>query len=66
MIGNHFICEISGSHCGECDVCILGCCTVLSGRSLPMLPNVMVEWLTILLCIREVPGSHLSPDDWLC
>jgi hypothetical protein len=25
-------------------------------------PNVMVEWLTLLLRIREVPGSNLSPE----
>jgi hypothetical protein len=28
-------------------------------------PNVMVEWLTLLLRIREVPGSNLGPADWL-
>jgi hypothetical protein len=26
------------------------------------IPNVMVELLTLLLCIREVPGSNLDPD----
>jgi hypothetical protein len=25
-------------------------------------PNVVVEWLTLTLPIREVPGSYLSPD----
>jgi hypothetical protein len=25
-------------------------------------PNVAVEWLRLLLCIREVPGSNLSPE----
>jgi hypothetical protein len=25
-------------------------------------PNVVVEWLTLLLRIREVPGSNLGPD----
>jgi hypothetical protein len=24
--------------------------------------NVVVEWLTFLLRIREVPGSNLSPE----
>jgi hypothetical protein len=24
--------------------------------------NVVVEWLTLLLHIREVPGSNLSPE----
>jgi hypothetical protein len=24
--------------------------------------NVVVEWLTLLLRIREVPGSNLSPE----
>jgi hypothetical protein len=28
-------------------------------------PNVVVEWLTLLLRIREVPGSNLGPGDWL-
>jgi hypothetical protein len=31
-------------------------------------PNVVVEWLVLLLCIREVPGSNLGPEtgypDW--
>jgi hypothetical protein len=27
-----------------------------------ILPNVVVEWLTLLLCIREVPGSYLDPE----
>jgi hypothetical protein len=27
----------------------------------PITPNVVVEWLTILLRIREVPGSNLGP-----
>jgi hypothetical protein len=32
--------EISGSHGGENeDDCLLGCCAVLSGRSLPTLPR---------------------------
>jgi hypothetical protein len=25
-------------------------------------PNVVVEWLTILLCIRKVPVSNLGPE----
>jgi hypothetical protein len=25
-------------------------------------PNVVIEWLTLLLHIREVPGSNLSPE----
>jgi hypothetical protein len=25
-------------------------------------PNVMVEWLTLLFRIREVPGSNLGPE----
>jgi len=25
-------------------------------------PNVVIEWLTILLRIREVPGSNLGPE----
>jgi hypothetical protein len=25
-------------------------------------PNVVVEWLTFLLRIREVPGSNLGPE----
>jgi hypothetical protein len=25
-------------------------------------PNIMVEWLTLLLHIREVPVSNLCPD----
>jgi hypothetical protein len=25
-------------------------------------PNVMVEWLALLLRIREVPGSNLGPE----
>jgi hypothetical protein len=29
------------------------------------LPNVAVEWLTLLLRIREVPGSKLGPGDRL-
>jgi hypothetical protein len=29
------------------------------------LPNVVVEWLTLLLRIREVLGSNLSPGDRL-
>jgi hypothetical protein len=28
-------------------------------------PNAVVEWLTILLRIRGVPGSNLSPGDRL-
>jgi hypothetical protein len=32
-------------------------------------PNVVVEWLTLLLCTREVPGSNLGSDtgfpDWV-
>jgi hypothetical protein len=32
-------------------------------------PNVVVEWLTLLLGIREVPSSNIGPatdyaDDW--
>jgi hypothetical protein len=27
-----------------------------------LVPNVMVEWLTLLLCIWEVPGSNLGPQ----
>jgi hypothetical protein len=27
-----------------------------------LLPNIMVEWLTLLLCIQEVPGSILGPE----
>jgi hypothetical protein len=27
-----------------------------------MLPNVVVEWLTLYLLIREVPGSNLGPE----
>jgi hypothetical protein len=26
------------------------------------LPTVVVEWLTLLLRIREVPGSNLGPE----
>lgn len=29
-------------------------------------PNVVVEWLTLLLRIREVPGSNIRPADWGC
>jgi hypothetical protein len=29
------------------------------------LPNVVVEWLTFMLRIREVPGSSLGDWDWL-
>jgi hypothetical protein len=25
-------------------------------------PNVVVEWLALLLCIREVPDSNLGPE----
>jgi hypothetical protein len=25
-------------------------------------PKVVVEWLTLLLCIQEVPGSNLNPE----
>jgi hypothetical protein len=27
-----------------------------------LLPNVVVEWFSLPLCIREVPGSNLSPE----
>jgi hypothetical protein len=27
-----------------------------------MISNVVVEWLTFLLRIREVPGSNLGPE----
>jgi hypothetical protein len=27
-----------------------------------VLPNIVVEWLTLLLRIREVPGSNLGPQ----
>jgi hypothetical protein len=27
-----------------------------------ILPNVVVEWLILLLRIREVPGSNLGPE----
>jgi hypothetical protein len=26
-------------------------------------PNIVVEWLTLLLHIQEVPGSYLGPGD---
>jgi hypothetical protein len=26
------------------------------------LQNITVEWLALLLCIREVPGSNLGPE----
>jgi hypothetical protein len=26
------------------------------------LPNVVVQWLSLLLGIREVPGSNLGPE----
>jgi hypothetical protein len=29
-------------------------------RSRP--PNVVVEWRTLLLCVREVSGSNLDPE----
>jgi hypothetical protein len=29
------------------------------------LPNVVIEWLTLLLRILEVPGSNLGPGDRL-
>jgi hypothetical protein len=25
-------------------------------------PNVIVEWLALVLCIREVPGSNLGTE----
>jgi hypothetical protein len=28
-------------------------------------PSVVVEWLTLLLRIREIPGSNLCPSDRL-
>jgi hypothetical protein len=30
--------------------------------TLSMIPNVVVKWLTLLLCIRQVLGSNLSPE----
>jgi hypothetical protein len=33
-----------------------------SVRGITAAPNVMIEWLALLLCIREVPGSYLGPD----
>jgi hypothetical protein len=40
--------------------------TIPEGFYLQLLPpNVVVEWLTLLLCIREVPGSKLGPGDQL-
>jgi hypothetical protein len=39
-------------------ITILGLITVF-------LPNVVLEWLTLLLRIRDVPGSNLGPGDWL-
>jgi hypothetical protein len=41
--------------------------TLFTGRH-KLKPNVLVEWLTLLLQIREVPRSNLCPDmsypDW--
>jgi hypothetical protein len=31
-------------------------------NSFTLAPNVLVEWLTLLLCIREVLGSSLGPE----
>jgi hypothetical protein len=28
-----------------------------------MSPNIMVKWLTLLLCIQEVSGSNLGAGD---
>jgi hypothetical protein len=25
-------------------------------------PNVVVEWLILLVCIQDVPGSNLGPE----
>jgi hypothetical protein len=33
--------------------------------SFPLGPNVVIEWLTLLLVIREVPGSILCPGNRL-
>jgi hypothetical protein len=29
------------------------------------IPNVIVEWLTLLFLIRDVPGLNLGPGDQL-
>jgi hypothetical protein len=36
--------------------------TLLIGILSDKLPNVVVEWLTLLLRIREVPVSNLDPE----
>jgi hypothetical protein len=30
-----------------------------------ILLNIVVEWVTLLLHIREIPGSYLGLGDWL-
>jgi hypothetical protein len=36
--------------------------TVNGTEELYETPNVVVEWLTLLLRIRETPGSNLGPE----
>jgi hypothetical protein len=39
----------------------ISCYWLYKGDSSPWTPNVVVEWLTLLLRIREVPGSNFGP-----
>jgi hypothetical protein len=54
---------------GELRICYLvvsACTRAFSKPEVP--PNVVVEWVTPLLRIREVPGSNIAPEtgysDW--
>jgi hypothetical protein len=37
-------------------------CTTIYEQSLVITPKVLVQWLTLLLRIRKVPGSNLGPE----
>jgi hypothetical protein len=43
-------------------MCVKSCRNLLSQKSELSVSNVVVEWLTLLLRIRKVPGSNLVPD----
>jgi hypothetical protein len=43
-------------------MCNEGALTAQNTYSMKIVPNVMVERLTILLRIREVPDSNLGPE----